>query len=72
MISHTCPQSQTRNGDETPPPQYYETRDKRQYGIVEDELKMRFHTKCSKYYTTLQCTVSILLHLTTVNVFTDC
>ena len=48
MISHTCPQSQTRNGDETPSDRrtaaVLSVGDRRQYGIVEEELKMRVHT----------------------------
>ena len=46
MISHKCPQSQTRNGDETP--SYRRSsmsrRQETLYGMVEEELKMRFHT----------------------------
>ena len=63
MISHKCPQSQTRNGDETP--SYRRSSMSRRqetlwYGGGRTENEIVYKVHC------------ILLHLTTVNVFTDC
>ena len=63
MISHKCPQSQTRNGDETPS-------DRR--SIISRRQETIWHRGGRTKNESPHKVHCILLHLTTVNVFTDC
>ena len=64
MISHKCPQSQTRNGDETPSDRH---------SIISRRQETIWHdgggTENESPHGVVHC---ILIHLTTGNVFTDC